>query len=118
MIAESSMNDTKKQTAEPVLPDYEKAKKYARIKLSASLLNTLLYVLFVLSILFTGFSYNLSLYFSSITSNVYVTLLLFAVTLGFFQILIGFPLKYSIGFKLERRYDLSDQSFRAGSGRE
>ena len=51
MIAESSMNDTKEQTAEPVLPDYEKAKKYARIKLSASLLNTLLYVLFVLSIL-------------------------------------------------------------------
>ena len=107
------MNDMKQQTAEPVLPDPEKAKKYARIKLSASLLNTLLYVLFVLSILFTGFSYNLSSYFSSITSNVYVTLLLFSFTLGFAQILIGFPLKYSIGFKLERRYDLSDQSFRS-----
>ncbi|MCH8288117.1 MAG: M48 family metallopeptidase [Candidatus Marinimicrobia bacterium] len=107
------MNDMRERTAEPVLPDPEKAKKYARIKLTASLLNTLLYVLFVLSILFTGFSYNLSMYFSSITSNVYVSLLLFTVTLGFARLLIGFPLKYSIGFKTERRYDLSDQSFRS-----
>lgn len=94
------------------LPDPKKAKKYAHLKLAGSLLNTILYLMFTLAILYTGFSKNLAQYISTITVNDYQKLLLFFLALGFAQSIIGFPLKYSIGFKMERRYGLSDQSFK------
>jgi len=95
------------------LPDTQKSKRYARMKLTGSLLNTLLYLMFILAILYTGFSKNLAQYVSTLTSNDYLKLLLFFLALGIAQSIIRFPLKYSIGFKMERRYGLSDQSFRS-----
>ena len=95
------------------LPDPKKAKQYARLKLTGSLLNTILYLLFTLIILYTGFSKNLAQYISSITVNDYQILLLFFAALGIAQSVIGFPIKYSIGFKMEHRYGLTDQSFKS-----
>jgi len=97
----------------PKLPNPNKAKRYARVKLVGSLLNTLLYLVFILAILYTGFSKNLAQYFSILTANDYLKLLLFFLALGLAQTIIGFPLKYSIGFRMERRYGLSDQSFKS-----
>jgi len=95
------------------LPDPKKAKQYARLKLTGSLLNTILYLLFTLIILYTGFSKNLAQYISSITVNDYQKLLLFFAALGVAQSIIGFPIKYSTGFRMEHRYGLTDQSFKS-----
>lgn len=97
----------------PNLPNPQTAKRYARVKLVGSLLNTLLYLVFILAILYTGFSKNLAQSISTLTENDYLKLLLFFLALGMAQTIIGFPLKYSIGFRLERRYGLSDQSFKS-----
>ncbi len=95
------------------LPDPKKAKQYAHLKLAGSLLNTILYLMFTLAILYTGFSKNLAQYFSTLTANDYQKLLLFFAALGIAQSIIGFPIKYSIGFSMEHRYGLSDQSFKS-----
>ena len=95
------------------LPDPKKAKQYAHLKLAGSLLNTILYLMFTLAILYTGFSKNLAQYISTITANDYQKLLLFFAALGIAQSIIGFPIKYSIGFNMEHRYGLSDQSFKS-----
>ena len=95
------------------LPDPKKAKQYAHLKLAGSLLNTILYLMFTLAILYAGFSKNLVQYISTITVNDYQKLLLFFAALGIAQSIIGFPIKYYIGFNMEHRYGLSDQSFKS-----
>lgn len=92
------------------LNSHEKAKRYNRIRILLSLLETSLLFVFTLFIVLSGVSGAVSEFVRSLTSNAYFSLLLFAALLGFLELVLLLPLSFYSGYFLEHRYELSNQS--------
>jgi len=92
------------------LNSHEKAKRYSRIRILLSLLETSLLFVFTLFIVLSGFSRAASGFVQSLTLNAYFSLLLFVALLGFLELVLLLPLSFYSGYFLEHRYGLSNQS--------
>ncbi len=90
-----------------------KAKKYARIKLTLNISETILSVSLLIIFVFGGYSVELRNFVIDVAGNPYLQLLLFAGLLGLAFSLIDIPLSFISGFWLEHRYELSNQTFGA-----
>ena len=88
-----------------------RVKTYNRIKLTVSLLGTVLLFLFAFVVVATEFSRTIASLASSLSSNQYIAFLVFASILGILEILVSFPLKLYSSFYLEHAYNLSNQTF-------
>jgi STE24 endopeptidase len=99
------------ENGQPVPEKHNRAKVYNHTKLTLGLLGALLSFVFALTVVVSGFSRTLSSFATSITSNGYGALLVFAALFGFLEMLVGFPFALYSGFYLEHKYDLSNQTF-------
>jgi len=89
----------------------EKAKKYAAIGYRATFLGLGIGLLFLVFLLFSGFSPWLKGQVLKITQNNFLSILLYVAAINFIFTLISFPLTYYSGFHLEHRFSLSNQKF-------
>lgn len=87
------------------------AKRYNKIKLIVSLIETVLSFVVIIAVIVTGYSQRLETFSFSVTSSPYVALLVFAAVLGLLTGVISFPLGFYSGFILEHSYHLSNQTF-------
>jgi len=87
------------------------AKKYSKIKITVGITEGI--ISFILMILFVwlGFSKELEMLAYGYTSNPYLALLLFGVIIGVVSIALSFPIDYVFGFRLEKQFGLSNQTF-------
>ncbi len=95
-------------TARP--SSHEKAKRYNRIRLTLSLLETVLLFVFAVIIVISGLSRTVADFSHGFAANDYLALLIFAAALGFLQLTLLLPLSFYSGYVLEHRYALSNQS--------
>ncbi len=86
-------------------------KKYNRIKLMVSFTETLLVIGFILAIILTGWSRDVSRYAASVSANPYFQLVYFVILLGIARSVLTWPLNFYTGFYLEHRYGMSNQTF-------
>ena len=87
------------------------AKQYSRVKLTLSLIGTILSFAVTFVIVLSGFSLRVEMFVHMYTSSPYFALLFFAALLGMLNGAISFPLSFYSGFILEHRYHLSNQTF-------
>jgi STE24 endopeptidase len=87
-----------------------RVKAYNRRKLIVGLSGTVLLFAFVIAVVITGFSRNITSLASSVSGNQYLGFLVFAAILGTMEIVLSFPLKFYSGFYLEHAYSLSNQT--------
>lgn len=85
-------------------------KTYNRRKLVLSLVNTVLSFSVIFLIILFGITKQIEIFSSSITSNPYIALLIFAGSIGILGSVISFPLNLYSGFILEHKYNLSNQT--------
>lgn len=95
----------------PASESQSRVKTYNRIKLTLSLLGTILFFLFAFVVVITGFSRTIVSFTSSFTESEYGMFLAFAGILALMEVVISFPLKFYSGFSLEQKYGLSNQTF-------
>jgi len=88
-------------------------KHYHRIKLTAGLVHSALAFLLTIAVVATGLTNLVEEAIRGIVSNDYLVLLGFAGILGLGESLLSLPLRFYVGFRLEHRYRLSNQSFGA-----
>src|SRR5260370_28704738 len=95
------MDDNRKQLA----------KKYEKIKLTVSISEGI--VSFILLVLFViaGYSKKLESYSYSFTNNSYIALLIFTLVILAVSTIISFPADYIFDFRLEHKFNLSNQTF-------
>lgn len=89
---------------------HEKAKRYNRIRITLSLLETVLLFVFALIIVLSGLSGTLAEFVHRVTNNDYFALLMFAGALGLLEIALSLPLSFYSGYMIEHRFALSNQS--------
>ncbi|MEE9288904.1 MAG: M48 family metallopeptidase [Bacteroidota bacterium] len=89
---------------------HEKAKRYNRIRITLSLLETIFLFSFVVIIVLSGLSRIVAELALGVTDNTYLALLMFAAAFGLLEIVGLLPLAFYSGFILEHKYDLSNQS--------
>jgi len=87
------------------------AKRYEKIKLTAGISEGIFLFIFIMLFVALGYSRKLENYSYSFTGNPYLALLIFVFILGMINAFISFPVDYFYGFRLERKFDLSNQSF-------
>lgn len=86
------------------------AKKYERIKLYVGISESVITLILLLLVVILGLSSRLESIVYGYTSNSYLALILFTLVLGLCFQIISFPAEYYFGFKLEHKFDLSNQS--------
>ncbi|MCX6142400.1 MAG: M48 family metallopeptidase [Ignavibacteriales bacterium] len=89
------------------------AKHYAKIKLIASLMGSVLFFVLSLALVATGTTVAFESFVRSYVSNDYLALLGFAALLGLAEMALTAPLQFYSAFYLEHKYNLSNQTFRA-----
>jgi STE24 endopeptidase len=95
----------------PPTPDRQsRVKAYNRVKLTLSLLGTVLSFFIALAVVVTGFSQTLASVARAASTNDYLAFLVFTFLFGVIEIAVGFPLKFYSSFSLEHRYGLSNQT--------
>src|SRR5258706_1483727 len=92
------------------------AKKYEKIKLTVGIAEGIFS--FILLVLFValGYSKSLELYAFSYTSNPYIALIIFGLVLGLVSSVFSLPVDYIFGFRLEHKFNLSNQTFKGWLG--
>ena len=90
--------------------DKKVSKKYNRIKLTLSITESLLSLVFVLVLLFCGFSIKLDVWISGFIGNDYLALFAFLFLLGIVSSIITFPISFYKDYTLEHKYNLSNQT--------
>lgn len=88
-----------------------KAKEYSRAKHSLAMLETVLYLLFFGTLIYTGLATYLADGIGNISGNNYIAVVLYVLTIGILLYIITFPLDYLSSFSIEHRFGLSKQSF-------
>ena len=86
-------------------------KRYHRYQLILSLSQFIIGVVFILILVLSGFSLKIENVICTWISNDYLVLIVFMAVIGLAESLLMFPLSFISGFVLERRFNLSDQSF-------
>lgn len=87
------------------------AKRYEKIKILASLSETLISFLLLSGFVLFGISKSLQQYVYSQTGSPYFRLLLFVFVIGFVFTVLSFPFNYFFSYKLEHRFGLSNMKF-------
>jgi STE24 endopeptidase len=87
------------------------AKKYERIKLIVGISEGVVSIVLLFLFVSLGWSKKLELFVNSYTVNPYLSLLLFVLFIGAISQLLSFPIEYFFGFRLEHKFDLSNQTF-------
>ncbi len=87
------------------------SKKYSNIKLAVSISKGIVSFILILIFVMSGFSEKLAELFYGILKNDYIVLLLFVISTGFASSVIFAPVNFYIGFYLEHKYNLSNQTF-------
>ena len=94
----------------PTAPHPRLAKSYHRTKLSISILSSLFSFVFLIMLIITGVTRQLAAWSTSLASNEYVALGIFAAVLGAVQSCLTLPLRWYSGFLVEHRFGLSNQT--------
>ncbi len=89
----------------------ENAKVYNRIKLIVSLIEMGLTLTILLVLIFSPLGRSIQEYAFIITSNLYLSFLIFLAITGIGSGIILFPLDFYSGFYIEHKFNLSNQSF-------
>ena len=89
------------------------AKRYARVKITLGITGAFVNILLLVILVVTGATSRIEATVRGVSENNYVALLLFVAVIGLLGTALGAPLKYYSGFRLERKYHLSTQRFRA-----
>lgn len=84
------------------------ARKYEKIKLTVGIVQGALSFVILLLFLAYGYSKRLELFAFEYTSNPYIALVIFGLVIGLFSSIIGFPVDYFFGFRLEHKFGLSN----------
>ncbi|MBN2279645.1 MAG: M48 family metallopeptidase [Candidatus Marinimicrobia bacterium] len=90
--------------------DKKKSKNYNRIKLTLSISDSIINLVFVLVLLFCGFSVKMDHWISGLIGNEYLALFFFLFLLGILSSIITFPVGFCKDYLLEHRYKLSNQT--------
>lgn len=86
-------------------------KRYNRTKLIVSLTGGVVSFCFTLALLTFGTTHRFEQYALSVSSNIYLALLIFSVLFGIVSSIASLPFSFFSGFILEHRYGMSNQSF-------
>ncbi len=108
------MPDQRNSIVTAELPTSEKqtlAKTYNRMKITVSILSSILFFAFAFVVIVTGFSRTLSAMGHSWFSNDYLALLAFLAMFGVMESALGSPLSFYSGYYLEHHFHLSNQTF-------
>ena len=89
----------------------DEAARYHRIQLYLGVVGVVITVAYLVGVLASGFSAQLTLIVSVIADAWWVQVVVVAAVLGLGQMLVGFPLRVVRGFWLPRRFGLLHQSF-------
>lgn len=89
----------------------DKAKQYNRIKILFEVLNLILSLILLLVLVFTPLAKYVETQVHSVTSNDYLTFLLFLIVIGIFNLIITLPFEFYSSFIIEHKYQLSNQRF-------
>lgn len=87
------------------------AKKYNNLKLSISIAKGIISFLLLLFFIVLGYSNSLELFVRNFSDNSYLVLLTYTLIIGIASSIIFFPVSYYVGFYLEHKYNLSNQTF-------
>lgn len=88
-----------------------KAKKYEKIRLTVGITEGVISFAFLLFFLISGYSSRLDHFASRFAANPYLALLIYTGILGLVGAIFSFPVDYLFGFRLEHKFDLSNQTF-------
>jgi len=92
----------------------DRASRYQRLKRQAGVISLLLGVLLLAALLATGLSASLRNAAAALAGgSPALTILFYVALLSLINELFGLPLSFYTGYLLERRYDLSNETFRA-----
>lgn len=89
----------------------DNAKRYNRIKLTVSLTETFLTVIFLIILITTQLGIEVQNFSYTISEHDYLAFLIFIGLLGLGSGILFFPLTYYADFYLEHKYSLSNQTF-------
>ncbi|MBN2572526.1 MAG: M48 family metallopeptidase [Ignavibacteriales bacterium] len=87
------------------------SKKYNNIKISISIIEALLSFVLIFIFVYAGFSLQLENFVIDIFENKYWQFLFFVLILSVGMSILFFPFSFYIGFLLEHKYKLSNQTF-------
>lgn len=93
--------------------EHRDVKKYQRLKLISSLVQSILVFSLTLAFIASGLSVALEEVVRGSLTNDYAALLAFVIILGSGESVLSFPLRFFSGFVLEHRFGLSNQTFSA-----
>ena len=93
-------------------PSNETIKKYNKIKLVTNILESVIFILLLVVLVFTDFSFKLKEVVISLSGNPYLRFLIFCFLLGIIELIITFPLDFYTGYVIEHRYSLSNQTLK------
>jgi STE24 endopeptidase len=91
--------------------DNTQAKKYSNTKLIFGISEAVVSFILLLLFVWLGYSARLEIYLRLSLSNDYLVLLAYILVLGISSSILFSPLNYYIGFYLEHKYNLSNQTF-------
>jgi STE24 endopeptidase len=86
-------------------------KRYNKTKLVVSLVGGVVSFLLTIGLLAGGYTISMEQFAYSISSNVYLSLIIFSVIFGLISGIVSFPFSLYSGFILEHQYNLSNQTF-------
>jgi STE24 endopeptidase len=112
-VVSSNPNSPKPESLTPPERSESTAKRYAKIKLIASLIGSALFFVLSLALVATGATSVLESFVRWYLSSDYLALLGFAALLGGAEMALTAPLQFFSGFYLEHKYNLSNQTLRA-----
>lgn len=88
----------------------QRAKGYTREKILFSIVELIISVGVLLALLLSGLSFTFDSLARSLTSNLYLALLIFIFLIGLMEVILLFPVNFYSGFILEHKYSLSNQT--------
>ena len=90
-----------------------RAKRYQRVRLIISLVEAVVFILFLFLLLATGLSAAVEEWVQGFVSWDYAVLIGFAAVAGAMQMVLTFPFGFASGYLVEHRYGLSNQTLAA-----
>ncbi|HAP37148.1 MAG TPA: peptidase [Bacteroidetes bacterium] len=86
-------------------------KRYNKTKLVVSLVGGVISFLLTIGLLAGGYTLLIEQFAGSISSNIYLTVIIFSAVFGIISGIFSFPFSFYSGFILEHKYKLSNQTF-------
>ena len=88
----------------------QRAREYTRKKILFSIAELIISMGILLALLLSGLSFTFGSLARSLTSNLYLALLIFVLLVGLMEVILLLPVNFYSGFVLEHKYSLSNQT--------